>query len=153
MSVSTLAAAGSALLWSRQQLFPDFSLARFRALVNRLAKQASRDTAGGVTFEPYLAGERTSIEQRRAAFTGLTLATTREQMLHAMIDALARASTARLDLFATLGVPIGRDVLVDGGAAERLDAVFQRDWPGRWRFRRETEASLRGLGQLVPREP
>src|SRR5207253_1647384 len=64
MSVSTIAAAGSSLLWARQQLFPDLSPARFSTLVNKLAKQRSRDT-GGVTFEPYLAGERTSIEQRR----------------------------------------------------------------------------------------
>jgi xylulokinase len=150
MSVSTIAAAGSSLLWARQQLFPDLTPARFRALVHRLARRRGRDV-GGVGFEPYLAGERTSVEQRRAAFTGLTLSTTREQMLAAMIESLARASAERLALLADEGGRIRRSVGVSGGAEDRLDAVFQRDWPGRWRFRRETEASLRGIGRMRPR--
>src|SRR3712207_6984137 len=45
-----------------------------------------------------LAGERASIEQRRAAFTGLTLATTREQMLEAVIESLVHASADRFAL-------------------------------------------------------
>jgi xylulokinase len=152
MSVSTIAAAGSALLWARQQFFPDFSPGRFRMLVRRLARQGGRGL-DGVTFDPYLAGERTSVEQRRAAFGGLTLSTTREQMLHAMIESLARASTERLDILNSAGdVRIRREVMVSGGAADRLDEVFQRDWPGRWSFRRATEASLKGLGKLTPRD-
>jgi xylulokinase len=152
MSVSTLAAAGSAFTWARDELFPDHSKAQYQRLVNRLATQRSRDT-GGVCFEPYLAGERTSIEQRRAAFTGLTLANSREQMLLAVVESLARASAERLELFEGLGLPIRRDgVLVSGGAADHFGAVFQRDWPGRWRIRRATEASLHGLAMLVPRE-
>jgi xylulokinase len=151
MSVSTIAAAGSSLQWARERLFAELSQARFRTLVRRLAR---RGGAGldDVIFEPYLAGERTSIEQRRAAFRGLTLSTTREQMLQAMLDALARASAARLTLLETGDVKILRNVIVSGGAADRLDQIFQRDWPGRWSFQRETEASLRGLKSLVPRD-
>ena len=156
VSVSTIAAAGSSLLWARRQFFRDLTDARFRALVRRLALgRGVRDgdvDAAGVTFDPYLAGERASVEQRRAAFAGLTLATTREQMLRGMIDALARASADRLRLLRETGTPIRRSVMVSGGADDRLDEVFQRDWPGRWQFRRETEASLRGLGRLTPRE-
>ena len=151
MSVSTVAAAGSSLLWARQQLFPDLDQASFRALVRRLARHREPDVAGGVTFEPYLAGERTSIEQRQAAFAGLTLSTTREQMLQAMIDALARASAHRLDLLAGDGMKVRRSVSVSGGLDDRLDEVFQRNWPGRWQFRRETEASLRGIARLTPK--
>lgn len=153
MSVSTVAAAGSSLLWARTQLFRDLTEARFRALVRRLAHARRGDEAAGdgVSFDPYLAGERTSIDQRRASFGGLTLATTREHVLGAMIDALARASAERLDLLANIGVPIRRSVMVSGSAADRLDEIFQRDWPGRWRFERQTEASLRGLARLTPR--
>lgn len=153
MSVSTIAAAGSSLLWARTQLFRDLTEARFRALVRRLARARRGDEAAGdgISFEPYLAGERASIDQRRASFGGLTLATTREHVLGAMIDALARASAERLDLLADIGVPIRRSVMVSGSAADRLDEIFQRDWPGRWRFERQTEASLRGLARLTPR--
>lgn len=154
VSVSTVAAAGSSLRWARRQLFRELTEARFRALVQRLARARDPDgtARGGIAFEPYLAGDRASINQPRAAFNGLTLATTREQMLHAVIDALAKASADRLDLLGELGVRIGRSVVVSGGINDRLDGVFQRDWPGRWRFRPETEASLRGLGRLTPRD-
>ncbi len=151
MSVSTLAAAGSALLWAHRQLFPELSSSRFRALVRRLAAQRDRGL-DELRFEPYLAGDRASMEQRRAGFAGVTLSTTREQMLQAMIDALVNASAARLDLMDSVATRIRADVTVSGGTAERLDEIFQRGWPGRWKFRRETEASLRGLGELTPRE-
>lgn len=152
MSVSTIAAAGSSLLWAREQLFRDLSIDAFRSLVLRLSRRSKSNESSEVTFDPYLAGERASIEQRTAAFNGLTLATTREDMLAAVIESLARASADRLTLFDKQGVKMRREVIVSGGAADRLDRVFQRDWPGRWTFRRYTEASLRGLGKLAPRE-
>jgi hypothetical protein len=73
-------------------------------------------------------------------------------MLGAIIESLARASAERLRLFDTSEVKIRHEVIVSGGAADRLDRVFQRDWPGKWTFRRYTEASLRGLGKLTPRQ-
>jgi xylulokinase len=152
MSVSTIAAAGSSLLWAREQLFRELSVDTFRSLVQSLARTRGNNQVPAVTFDPYLAGERASVEQRQAAFHGLTLATTREQMLGAIIESLARASADRLKLFEKGEVKIRRDVIVSGGAADRLDRVFQRDWPGNWRFRRYTEASLRGIGKLNPRE-
>jgi xylulokinase len=166
MSVSTLAAAASAIYWVKRELFADLSIPKFTQLVrriglsspdSRLRKRARRQAvaseppATGVTFEPYLAGERTSIEQRRGAFTGLTLATTREQMLEAVIESLVKASAARLALLDTGDVKILRRVVVSGGAQDRLDELFHRDWPGRWTFHAEDEATLRGLGRLVPR--
>ena len=148
LSVSTLAAAGSALDWARAQLFPDLPEAAYWRLVGRLAGRAGRPP---VTFDPYLAGERTSVEQRTAAFAGLTLATTREDLLWAVIDALATASAARLADLRTTGTPIRRDVTVAGGVGRRLARVLHRDWGHGWRFTTPPpEATLRGLGRLVP---
>ena len=165
MSVSTLAAAASAIYWVRRELFADWTDARFVKAVRTLglpADSRGRKPAGGaakrphldgsVTFEPYLAGERTSIEQRRGAFNGLTLATTRQQMLAAVIESLVKASAARLSLLDTGDVKILRKVVVSGGAQDRLDELFHRDWPGRWDYHAEDEATLRGLGKLAPRD-
>jgi sugar (pentulose or hexulose) kinase len=116
--------------------------------VGAVARQ--RDT-GGVTFDPYLAGDRTSIEQRRGAFSGLTLATTRRHMLAAVVDALARVSAARLDLLrAANRVRIDSRVTVSGGAGDVMHELLRRDWRGRWSFRFEREATLRGLAMLEP---
>lgn len=155
MSVSTIAAAGSAMEWAREQLFADASTAQYWKLVKQLAREGKRlgrradELMAGVRFDPYLAGERTSIDQRKAAFTGLTLSTTRRNMLAAVIEALAQASAARLDLFAQLGVRLRRQVLVTGGAKGGLADLFHRDWKGHWSFRQEPEATLRGLATLT----
>ncbi len=151
LSVSTLAAAGAALFWAKQQLFAEFSIEQFRRKTAALARRGAA-AAGSARFEPYLAGERTSIDQRQGSFSGLTLATTREQMLAAIIESLAVASAARLPLLAWGGVKISRSVVVSGGAQDRLDKIMHRDWPKGWTFRAATEATLRGLGTIVPKE-
>lgn len=150
LSVGTLAAAGSAITWMREQFFREVSEGDYFRLVRRLARE-SRGRRSSVVFEPYLAGERASIEQKRGAFSNLTLATTREEMLMAVIDALARASAARLELLRTRGVGMRPTVLVSGGVMRILADVLHRDWRGRWMFRAEREASLRGLSCIEPR--
>jgi xylulokinase len=149
LQVSTLAALASALYWARAQFFPEIEIKKFPALLRRLSRlgPAAADTA---RFEPYLAGDRMSIEQKQGAFTGLTLATTRTQMLAAIIESLTRASAERLPLLEATGTKILRTVAISGGA-DRLDQLMRRDWPGRWRFRAVTNATLRGLGTLTPR--
>jgi xylulokinase len=149
MQVSTIAAAGSSLVWANQQLFPDLSQAQFRRLMHQLAKRPIQSAA---RFDPHLAGDRASIDQPTGAFTGLTLSTTREQMLGAMIESLAAASAERLPLLERTGAKIHRDVMLSGGLQNGLADVLHRDWPGRWTFKEEDEATLRGLAKIVPQE-
>jgi xylulokinase len=149
MSVSTLAAAGSSLNWMRDQFFREMPPRKYWKMLASLATGDSK-SQGGVKFDPYLAGERTAIDQRQAAFTGLTLATTREQMLSAVIESLAEASAARFAYLREANATIHRDVVVSGGVQNGLDKILHRDWPGRWTFRGEEEATLRGLSCLEP---
>jgi xylulokinase len=147
LSVSTLAAVASALYWARLQFFSEMPIEDFRKLMVKLAAHGIK-AAGTVRFEPYMAGERTSIEQRQGVFTGLTLASTREQMLSAIIEALAAASAARLPLLDDGSIPVLRSVVSSGGASDRLDKLMHRDWPGRWTFKPVTEATMQGLWKL-----
>lgn len=147
LSVSTLAAVGSTLDWVHRQLFADLDEAAYRRLLGQLARRPLRST---VTFDPYLAGDRMSIEQKQGTFAGLTLATTRQEMLSAVIEALAAASASRLPLLATNPVRIGRRVAVSGGVQAGLSAILYRDWPGKWIFHAVAEATLRGLARLSP---
>jgi xylulokinase len=148
LAVSTLAAVASAIYWARDQFFRETTIEQFRAEFNRLAR-AGEKAAGGVVFQPYMAGERTSIEQRRGAFTGLTLATTRENILSAIMEGLIKASAERFPLLEATGTPMLPTVVVSGGA-DRLDTLMHRDWPGKWKFRAVTDATMRGLGALTP---
>lgn len=152
LSVSTVGSSGSSITWAKQALFADLSMPEFFKRVARLAEerlQKNRPTAR-VSFEPYLAGDRTSLEQRWAAFSGLSLSTTRDEMLAAILESLAVASAARLPLLATYGgVKPRRTVMVTGGVQEAgLDRILLRDWPGKWTFQTQDEATLCGLGKL-----
>ena len=145
----------AALFWAKQQFFPDLSQDAYRKLLLRLSGKG--EAAGGVTFDPYLAGERTSVEQRRGAFAGLTLATTCAQMLAAIIDALAKESAQRLSLFEQQhDVKINRRVVVSGGKEDRLDKLFHRDWPNIIVADDETISSVDtkweklGIGVFIP---
>ena len=149
LHVSTLAAAASSIYWTRDQFFQGMPIGEFQALVHTLARKGPA-AAGGVTFAPYMAGERTNIDQRTGGFSGITLATTRENLLAAIIEGLIAASAARLSVLEKTGTPLLPDVMVSGGA-DRLDKIFHRDWPGRWRFRPVTDATMRGLAMLEPR--
>jgi xylulokinase len=150
LHVSTLAAVASAIYWVRDQMCPTMPIIEFQAEFRRLAKLGPQ-ASGSVRFEPYMAGERTSIVQRQGAFTGLTLASTREQMLSAIVESLIRASADRLPLLAATGTPLLHKVAVSGGA-DRLDVILRRDWPGKWTFRAVTDATMRGLAMLEPKE-
>jgi xylulokinase len=146
VAVSTMAAAGSALTWARDNLFADVSEKKYWALVAKLAGLREKPA---VTCAPFFAGDRMSIEQRRASFAGVTLSTTREELLQAIIEALAEQSAERLPLLRKASPSIHRDVLVTGGAGGALAKVLRRDWPGTWKFRDVNEATLKGLGRLA----
>jgi sugar (pentulose or hexulose) kinase len=145
-SAATIAAAGSALDWMHAQFFRDISVPRFHAMLKRRV-------GSPVRFDPYLAGERTSIEQKQAAFWALSLASTREEMLSAVVEALVAASAGRLEHLAAAAAQrrFLPEVYVSGGGAA-LAGLMRRDWPavrGR-RFREVVEAPLRGLATLTP---
>lgn len=150
LMVGTMAAVASALYWARLQFFQEMSIQDFQKEMFRLAKQGP-SAAGSVAFQPYMAGERTSIEQRQGGFSGLTLASTRENMLSAMLEGLIAASAARLPLLQSSGTEILQTVAVSGGA-DQLDRLMRRDWSGKWKFRSVTDATMRGLGTLTPKD-
>ena len=145
MSVSTLAAAGSALNWIQRTLFSDLSATAYYKLIDKLASQP---VDRGIRFDPYLAGDRTSMVAKSAGFAGLTLSTNRNEMLGAVIESLAQASAARLDLLAVNRIAIDHAVKVSGGSAKGLGNVLHRDWKGRWSFHATGEATLLGLSKL-----
>jgi xylulokinase len=149
VAVATLASVGTTVDWARRTLFPDLPPDEFHRLVREIGTHREDH---GVRFRPYLAGDRTTLNQPRGGFSGLTLATTREHLLAAILDGLAAASAARLPRLEAVGTP--RPVVhVTGGAAAD---VLYRDWPpapggGRWERRPLAEATLAGAAVLADR--
>ncbi|WP_372967761.1 xylulokinase [Microbacterium sp.] len=74
--------------------------------------------AGGLTLLPYFEGERTpNLPDATASLTGMTLAsTTRENLARAAVEGMLRGLGAGLDALRALGIPLGRALLIGGGA-------------------------------------
>jgi xylulokinase len=150
VAVATLASVGTTIEWAHRTLFPDLEPDEFHRL---LGTEGTEQTDHGVRFRPYLSGDRTTLNQPRGGFSGITLATTREHLLAAVLNGLAGASAARLPRLAEVGSP--RPIVhVTGGAA--VDVLY-RDWPpppggGRWQRKDlPKEATLAGVAVLTDR--
>lgn len=108
----TLAAAGS-LQWYRDTFAPETS---FDALVE--LANASAPGSGGVTFKPYLAGERTPHlnPALRGSLTGLSLATRQGDVVRAVLEGVAFSLRDALDVIEPLAKL--ESCLVTGGGAK-----------------------------------
>lgn len=147
LSVGTIAAAGTAMGWARQTLFSEMSPRRFFAHVAKVPNVEQGPQP--VRFDNALAGSRTSMDVRRARIEGLTLSSSRDEILRALLDDLAMQSARRLETFKQLRLAMRPDVFVTGGGSALAAMVLRRDWPRRFRFRVEEEATLRGLYTLA----
>jgi hypothetical protein len=70
--------------------------------------------------------------------------------LRSILQSLARESAARMKLLAEVNpIQIRRRVLLTGGVQGGLSQLLHRGWPGKWTFKQEEEATLRGVAALV----
>jgi xylulokinase len=109
-----LSAAGS-LRWYRDVVGDDYST---------LTQEAASVPAGadGVTFLPYLAGERTphADPDARGAFVGLALNHGREHLTRAVLEGVAFGLRDSLALLSELGVAAASGRVSGGGARSKL---------------------------------
>jgi xylulokinase len=143
LAVATISASGAALEWLRKAMFSEMPAKAFHAMASK-----RKPVESGLSFDASLAGSRTRVEPTTGSIAGLKLSTTREEILDALLASLARASAARIDTFARLGVPMKPRVITTGGG-DRLAASLRREWPTRFKFESIDEAALRGLARLA----
>jgi xylulokinase len=144
VEVCTIAAAGAALDWVHRVCFSEMSAERFFTHVARAARDLSPPR---VACAPWLAGSRTEIEPPPAYVAGLTLGTTRHDLLHAVVHTLADESAKRLERLGIDRTGTPQPVLLSGGARS-LRRLMHARWPGSIRFRSIEHATIRGLGAL-----
>jgi xylulokinase len=121
--------AGGAFAWYRDQLARE--LAGTDDANERLNAEAASVAPGadGVTFLPYLQGERTPHRDAslRGAFVGISLAHTRAHLTRAVIEGICFALRDSLSILRELRVAPGRMLLTGGGARSALLRRMQAD--------------------------
>ena len=110
--------AGGAFAWYRDQFAKE--LAGSARADDLLTEEAAGVPAGaeGVTFLPYLQGERTPHRDAslRGAFLGLSLAHTRAHLTRAVLEGISFALRESLSILQELGLSPSRLLLTGGGA-------------------------------------
>ncbi len=111
-----LSAAGS-LRWFRDSLAPGTPYAELTA-----EAEGAAPGVGGVTFLPYLQGERTphADPSARAMFEGLSLGHGRPELVRAVLEGVAYGLRDSLELLRSLGVEPQAGRASGGGARSRL---------------------------------
>ena len=114
LAMGVMLSAGGALRWLRETIAPDVP---FDAL---MAEAASwQPGAGGLTFLPYLAGERTPHANplARGAVTGLSLHHDRGALVRAVLEGVACGLRDCADLVLALDAAMPRIARASGGGA------------------------------------
>ncbi|MDP2997091.1 MAG: FGGY family carbohydrate kinase [Bryobacterales bacterium] len=105
-------------------------------------------------YAPYLAGSRYSLDALKAGFAGVTLETTRDDMLVALIRGNALYAGGHLKEVGAR-VPLARKVHTTGGGAKiRGMMEAKRRWTGDFDYEYQDQSSLAGaamLGQIYLR--
>ena len=121
--------AGGAFAWYRDQFARD--LAGDPAINERLNDEAATVSRGadGVTFLPYLQGERTPHRNAlaRGAFLGLSLAHTRAHLTRAVLEGVCFALRDSLSILRSLGLNPDVLLLTGGGARARFVRQLQAE--------------------------
>ncbi|HEV8304583.1 MAG TPA: xylulokinase [Gemmatimonadales bacterium] len=127
--IGVVLSAGGAFAWYRDQFARDLADTDQRDAL--LVAEAAGVPAGaeGVTFLPYLQGERTPHRDAslRAAFVGLSLAHTRAHMTRAVLEGVCFALRDSLAILQEMGMAPRYLLLTGGGAKNAFIRRLQAD--------------------------
>jgi xylulokinase len=121
--------AGGAFAWHKRELAREIAAKKnVNELLNREAEKIAPG-AEGLTFLPYLQGERTPHRDAsaRGAFVGLSLAHTRAHMSRAVIEGICFGMRDSLSIIRDLAIPIDRVLVTGGGAQSPFIRKMQAD--------------------------
>ena len=84
--IYVITCGGFGVDWFHEQFCREMSKPDFYAYLSRCLEAHLRDNP--VAFDPYLTGDRQSLEKKTASWRGLTLAATRDEMLAALLESM-----------------------------------------------------------------
>lgn len=130
--------AGTLTRWLRDEIFSDLASSEGEgggAAYASMAQEAAQVGVGsdGLVFLPYLAGERTPINDpdARGCILGLTLSHTRAHLVRAALEGVAYSINQHFRIFEQDDVPIRRVVAAGGGTKNELWMQIVADVTGK----------------------
>jgi len=137
---------GFALEWFHSQFCREMDEREFYQLYLKGVLKNKRKCK--VRFHPYLAGDRTSLRQKKASFSGLTLSTTRDECLYALMEATVGRMKKTLDKMAKL-IKLDKTIYLTGGGANPVLMDYKkRIFPG-FNIVVKEDCSLRGCARMA----
>ena len=131
--MGVMLSAGAAFAWHQRELARE--LAKKKDAAALLNAEAARIPIGaaGVTFLPYLQGERTPHRDAdaRAAFAGLSMAHTRAHMTRAVLEAICFGLRDCQEIIEALGIPVPEILFTGGGAKAAFIRQLEADISGK----------------------
>jgi sugar (pentulose or hexulose) kinase len=150
LTLHVMNAGGKALEWFRAVFCSGLEAGDFYDRFLPEAVERWLDRTSGVTYVPYLMGSRYSLEPLKAAFTGLTQETTREEMAAALVRGLCRYQRAHLNDIGS-HVALKETIHVTGGALNDALIRAKNRWMRHGDYRHEEQSSLKGAALLGKR--
>ena len=143
--MNIIGAGGESLNWAHKVLFSDLTAQQFfeEKLTAVLAKSDDR----GVTFLPHLAGDRVSIKNKTGILRGLTLATTRDDILFGIVRGLIQQLEEGMATYRQIS-RLGQNIYYTGGGSTVLKQYKEKIFSD-FTFEMVDNCALRGVGKLV----
>ena len=147
LTLYVMNAGGAALEWFRTLFCREMPAEEFHRQFVPRAIEEWLERESGVTYVPFLMGSRYSLEPLKAAFTGLTAETGREELLAALVKGLCRYQREHLKEI-SMHVPLAKEIHVTGGAVSPAFIRAKQRWMREGVYRNEEESSMRGAALL-----
>ena len=153
LTILTIAANGSALDWARRELYNNLPEPKWINVVKAACKQATPASLIDYSLPaclPNFTGNRAAIDQGSgAAFLQLSLATTRDQMLTAIIRGLIRQSALHYQMLSKIHRPAPNVFAI--GSLTDLASRMHAAWSQKHHFHHLEGDSMTGLVELAKR--
>jgi len=107
---------GEAVEWIRNQFYKDLNK---QAFYNQYISEILNNNFTRVKLRPYFSGDRTSFRQKKAVFSGLTLSSTRDDLLRATCNAIVSEIKRRFKYYNENWKP-SRTIKFTGGGIKPL---------------------------------
>jgi len=148
LTLHVMNAGGKALEWFKSVFCSELTDEAFYNDFVPRAIDAWLDHDSGVSYIPYLMGSRYSQDPLKAELQGLTQATTREEILAAIVRNLCQYQKRHLDELSQ-HVPLRDTIHITGGALNPALIRAKQKWMRQARYVHEQDSSTKGAALLA----